>query len=190
MSESPAGFKTRTEYNAYMRDYKAKRRAKNLEHEVEILLSHTKLPDEDSQQVQKFIAEKKYFEARNLILFVMNQKREKEDFAINLKRQELISKYLRSDPKYLKMSPEGQHYWDLILSKHIDLYCTIISQGQYLIKEEDSEHYKKLAINTDKKIETDLLNDLIVFFQEQMKLKTNCLKHVPSFNIPEVKIDK
>jgi hypothetical protein len=191
MSSTPSGFRSKEEYNTYMRDYKAKRRDESLKHEVDLLLAHAKLSKEDSQQVQSLVSQEKYFEARNLILFALNQLREKNDFAINQEKQNLINKYLRSDPEYEKMSPEGQRLWDLILAKEIDLLATIISQGQFLIYDTDFEHYKKLKINSHEdqaKLEQQLMNDLLKFFEEKMNAKTSNLRHAPKFNIPKITI--
>jgi hypothetical protein len=193
MSKRPAGFKTQEEYNNYMREYKAKRRTENLKHEVELILAHTKLSTEDSQQVQLLIAKEKYFEARNFILLIHNQIREKNEFAINQEKQELINKYLRSDPAYQQMTPEGQHYWELILSKHLDLLITVITQGQYLIRDVDSELYQKLRINAKGNSEQtglEILNDLLQWFTERMNANPGKLKHAPKFNLPSIGIQK
>ena len=179
MSKRPSGFETQEEYNNYMREYKAKRRTENLKHEVELILSHTKLSNEDNQQVQALIAEGKYFEARNLILFVHNQIREKNEFALHQEKQKLISEYLRCDPEYQAMTPEGQHYWDLILSKYLDLLSIIISQGQHLIMESDAEHYKKLGINSNNgnnNLTEKIMKDLMHFFEERMNANLANLK--------------
>jgi hypothetical protein len=189
MSKHPSGFKNQDEYNAYMRDYKAKRRTENLKHEVELLLSHVKLSNEDNLLVQQLITNEKYFEARNTILFIQNQIREKNEFAYNQEKQNLIAKYLRSDPEYQKMTPEGQHYWDLIISKHLDVLYIIISQGQFLIRGEDTEHYENLRINRKdqaSKISLEMLDDLLLFLKDKMNLNSSNLKHAPKFNIPNI----
>ena len=176
-----------------MRDYKSKRRVETLKHEVELLLAHTKLSAEDNQQVQTLIASGKYFEARNLILFILNQIREKNQFAINQEKQELINKYLRSDHEYQQMTPEGQHYWDSILSKHLDLLITIITQGQFLLMDRDSEHYKKLKINcneTRDQLGYEILKDLMQFLETKMNVNSANLLHAPKFNPPHVVIEK
>ncbi len=188
----PSGFKNREEYNQYMQKYNQEYRLRKAKQELNTLLSHVNLSAEDSERVQKLISEEKFFEARNLVLFVLNQVREKNQFAIQQEKQDLINKYLRSDPEYQAMSQEGQHYWDLLLSKHLDLLITVITQGQFLIRAADSPHYEKLKINaieTRDKLEMDMMNDLMQFLAAKMNANPANLKHAPKFNIPEIKIE-
>ena len=197
MSKRPTGFKSQEDYNAYMRNYKAKRRAetktlKSAKYEANLLLSHAKLSTEDQQKVKELIDSEKYFEARNLILFLLNQTRERNQFETSQKKQELLNKYLCSDPEYLKMSQEGQHYWDQIFRAYLDVLIRIVTQS-FLVKEEDSEHYANLRINIrgcKEELESELLKELVSWFAAQRNEAPVKTKHPPKLPLPQILIEE
>ncbi len=103
--------------NAYAKRKKAEIEQNNkelarAEHTTKLLLKRLKSSEDELKEVQNLMEAKLFDEARKRISFLLYQQREKQQFEIQQFKNQLMKKYVCSDPEYQKLTQEGQYFYE------------------------------------------------------------------------------
>ena len=110
---------------------------------VDILFN--RLSEQEQQQIKPLIDAEKFQEAKRALVLLQYQKREKQVFNISNFKHQLVTKYVHSDPEYLKLTQEGQAFYEKSFLAFLN-FLQATHDLEFLKQSEDKDVLSKIDV--------------------------------------------
>jgi hypothetical protein len=181
--------KNREKLAAKAKDYHERKKAEvenkaneleKAEHMTKLLLQRLNLSDSDQQELKSLMDDKRFVEAKRLVSFFYSQQKEKERFEIQQFKHKLMEKYVCSDPKYLKLSQEGQYFYERSFLAFLEfLHST--HDLERLRQEEDEGILSHMDVYHKKEV-NEIMTELDQFLNKYLEKRNSEVKKDEAFS--------